>query len=35
MDISAYQKYYEGNLPDHELTDNEVIEALSGLDFPD
>jgi len=34
MDISAYQKYYEGNLPDHELTDNEVIEALSGLDFP-
>jgi len=28
MDISAYQKYYEGNLPDHELTDNEVIEAL-------
>ncbi|NLV19138.1 MAG: TrpB-like pyridoxal phosphate-dependent enzyme [Bacteroidetes bacterium] len=35
MDISAYQKYYEGNLPDHELTDNEVIEALAGLDFPD
>jgi len=35
MDISAYQKYYEGNLPDHELTDNEVVEALSGLDFPD
>jgi len=35
MDISAYQKFYEGNLPDHELTDNEVIEALSGLDFPD
>lgn len=35
FDITAYQKYYENNLPDHELTDEEVEKALSGLNFPD
>ncbi|MFZ2340800.1 MAG: TrpB-like pyridoxal phosphate-dependent enzyme [Bacteroidales bacterium] len=35
FDISAYEKYYENNLPDHELTDEEVEKALSQLNFPD
>ena len=35
FDISAYEKYFENNLPDHELTDEEVEEALSKIDFPD
>lgn len=35
FDISAYEKYYENNLPDHELTDEEVDKALSELHFPD
>jgi len=35
FDISAYEKYYENNLPDHEMTDEEVATAISGLDFPD
>jgi tryptophan synthase beta chain len=35
FDISAYEKYYENNLPDHEMTDEEIATAISGLDFPD
>lgn len=35
FDISAYEKYYENNLPDHEMTEEEVTMALSGLNFPD
>ncbi len=35
FDITAYQKYYENNLPDHELTDEEVEQALSKINFPD
>ncbi len=35
FDITAYQKYYENNLPDHELTDEEVEQALSQINFPD
>jgi tryptophan synthase beta chain len=35
LDISAYEKYFEGNLPDHEMTDEEVDLALKDLNFPD
>ena len=35
FDVSAYEKYYENNLPDHELTDEEVDKSLSQLNFPD
>ncbi len=35
LDISAYEKYFENNLPDHELTEAEVEQALSKIDFPD
>ncbi|HPA87496.1 MAG TPA: TrpB-like pyridoxal phosphate-dependent enzyme [Bacteroidales bacterium] len=35
FDISAYEKYYENNLPDHEMTEEEVTMALSDLNFPD
>jgi tryptophan synthase beta chain len=35
LDISAYEKFFEGNLPDHELTDEEVAQALSMVNFPD
>ncbi len=34
MDISAYEKYFEGNLPDHELTQSEVEEAIAKIDLP-
>ena len=34
FDISAYEKYFENNLPDHELTDDEVAEALSQINLP-
>lgn len=34
FDISAYEKYFEGNLPDHELTEAEVEEALSKINLP-
>jgi tryptophan synthase beta chain len=33
MDISAYEKYYENNLPDHELTDAEVEQLISKIEF--
>lgn len=35
FDISAYEKYYENNLPDHEMTEEEVEKALADLNFPD
>ena len=35
MDISAYEKYFEGNLPDHELTQSEVEAILSQYDLPE
>jgi tryptophan synthase beta chain len=34
FDISAYEKYFEGNLPDHELTAAEIEDALSKIDVP-
>jgi tryptophan synthase beta chain len=34
LDISAYEKYFEGNLPDHEMTTSEVEEAISSIKFP-
>jgi tryptophan synthase beta chain len=34
FDISAYEKYFEGNLPDHELTTAEVDEAIAKIEFP-
>ncbi len=33
MDISAYEKYFEGNLPDHEMTTAEVEKAISIISF--
>jgi tryptophan synthase beta chain len=35
FDISAYEKYFEGNLPDHEMTTAEVDEAISKIKLPD
>jgi tryptophan synthase beta chain len=35
FDISAYEKYFENNLPDHELSDSEVQVAISNIEFPD
>ena len=34
MDISAYEKYFEGNLPDHEMTQTEVDNAIADIQFP-
>jgi tryptophan synthase beta chain len=34
FDISAYEKYFEGNLPDHELTKAEIEESISKIDMP-
>ncbi len=34
LDISAYEKYFEGNLPDHEMTNAEVDEAISKINLP-
>jgi tryptophan synthase beta chain len=31
FDISAYEKFFEGNLPDHAMTDDEVQKALESL----
>ena len=33
LDISAYEKYFEGNLPDHEMTTLEVEDAISKITF--
>ena len=35
LDISAYEKYFEGNLPDHEMTSEEVDKELQKIKFPD
>jgi tryptophan synthase beta chain len=34
FDISAYEKFFEGNLPDHEMTHEEVEEAIGKIQFP-
>ena len=34
FDISAYEKYFENNLPDHELTTAEIEDALSKINIP-
>jgi tryptophan synthase beta chain len=34
FDISAYEKFFEGNLPDHEMTTAEVEEAIGKIKFP-
>jgi tryptophan synthase beta chain len=34
FDLTAYEKYFENNLPDHELTCAEIEEALSKIDLP-
>lgn len=34
FDISAYEKYFEGNLPDHETTTEEIEKSLSELNLP-
>jgi tryptophan synthase beta chain len=34
FDISAYEKYFENNLPDHELTTAEIDDALSKINIP-
>lgn len=34
LDISAYEKYFEGNLPDHEMTNAEVDDAISRIKLP-
>jgi tryptophan synthase beta chain len=33
FDISAYEKYFENNLPDHEMTTAEVEEAISKINI--
>lgn len=35
MDISAYEKYFEGNLPDHEMTNEEVDAEIAKIKLPD
>jgi tryptophan synthase beta chain len=34
FDISAYEKYFENNLPDHELSAAEIDEAISKINIP-
>jgi tryptophan synthase beta chain len=34
FDISAYEKYFENNLPDHEMTSLEVDEAIAKINIP-
>ena len=34
FDISAYEKYFENNLPDHELSTAEIEDAISKIDIP-
>jgi len=33
MDISAYEKYFENNLPDHEMTQEEVDKCVAEIEF--
>jgi tryptophan synthase beta chain len=35
FDISAYEKYFEGNLPDHEMTSAEVDAEIAKIKLPD
>lgn len=35
FDISAYEKYFDNNLPDHEMTDAEVEEGIKKLNLSD
>jgi tryptophan synthase beta chain len=35
FDISAYEKFFEGNLPDHELTSAEVDASIAKIDLPE
>jgi tryptophan synthase beta chain len=35
FDISAYEKYFENNLPDHELTAAEISDSLANINLPD
>jgi len=34
FDISAYEKYFENDLPDHQLTTEEVEDAISKINIP-
>jgi tryptophan synthase beta chain len=34
FDISAYEKYFENNLPDHELSVAEIDDAIANIEFP-
>jgi tryptophan synthase beta chain len=34
FDISAYEKYFENNLPDHELSTAEIEDAISKINIP-
>jgi tryptophan synthase beta chain len=34
FDMTAYEKYFEGNLPDHQVTDEEVEKSISQLNLP-
>jgi tryptophan synthase beta chain len=34
FDISAYEKYFENNLPDHEMTSKEVEESIAKINIP-
>jgi tryptophan synthase beta chain len=35
FDISAYEKFFEGNLPDHELTSKEIEESIAKINMPE
>ena len=35
FDITAYEKYFEGNLPDHEATAEEIESSIAELKLPD
>jgi tryptophan synthase beta chain len=35
FDLSAYEKYFENNLPDHELTKEELDASMATLNLPD
>jgi tryptophan synthase beta chain len=35
FDISAYEKYFENNLPDHELSTAEIEDAISKINVPE
>jgi tryptophan synthase beta chain len=35
FDITAYEKYFEGNLPDHEATAEEIESSIAELKLPE